>query len=270
MGLQLSEFVACVRRIWRSPPLATKICCIEYFPYHSRNYKPLGKTLESQLYSFHLVRRAVKRGALVLFMRAKKIWLEAVPELASHDRVFELKNKQNVSVTPGNCPDGFPYIERILKEPGPWQGVDVEEDTKAIRSISSSRSVVERGPVRRPDRAGPEFTEAEALLDAGETAVCLFTQGDDLDMRPDGTGTSGYWKINRRRSIDRVVVYLRDAERSDANELYVADFAGLVGPREDGRYLIQLEHIEHVGFTRLNWRKFARANVNPVRYVSKP
>lgn len=94
--------------------VANKMCCIEYFPYHSTKFKPLGTTLESQLYSFYLVRRAVKRGALVIVMRAKKVWFSAVPELARHGRVFELNSSQNVAISPGNCPDGFGEIERIL------------------------------------------------------------------------------------------------------------------------------------------------------------
>ena len=94
--------------------VANKVCCVEYFPYASKNYKPLGVTLESQYYSFYLVRRAVKRGALVVVMRAKKPWFEAVPELARHERVFELNSSQNVAISPGNCPDGFSEIERIL------------------------------------------------------------------------------------------------------------------------------------------------------------
>jgi len=92
------------------------MCCVELFPYHSKKYKPLGKTLESQEYSFHLVRRALGRGALVIYMRAKKGWLEAVPELRGHERAFGLKNPQNVAVSPGNCPDGwFDEVERTLR-----------------------------------------------------------------------------------------------------------------------------------------------------------
>ena len=67
-------------------------------------------------YSFHLVRRALGRGALVIYMRAKKVWLSAVPELARYERAFQLKNPQNVSVSPGNCPDSwFGEAEKILR-----------------------------------------------------------------------------------------------------------------------------------------------------------
>ena len=113
-----------------------------------------------------------------------------------------------------------------------------------------------------------EFTEAEQLLRPNEVGMFLFTRGDDLDIRPDGTGSSGYWRLDARREVDHVVIYLRDAERADMNELYLAEFAGLRGPREDGRYLVQLREIQHVGFSRLDWSKFARGSANPVRYIT--
>lgn len=114
-----------------------------------------------------------------------------------------------------------------------------------------------------------EYTEAETLLGPGEKGMFIFTRGDDLEMRPDGTGSSGYWKINPRREVDRVVIYLRDPERPDLNELHIAEFAGLVGPRHDGRYLVQLRAAKSVGFTRLPWSKFARTGMGPIRYLTR-
>ena len=91
--------------------MARGLACIELFPYHSRNYRPLGVTLSSQAYTFQLVRQAMQRSALLVMMRAKRFWLAAVPELATYPYV-QLKNVQNVSVSPNNLPAGV--FERIV------------------------------------------------------------------------------------------------------------------------------------------------------------
>ncbi len=81
------------------------VCCIEYFPYHSKSYKPLGATLPTQQYGFHLVREALKREAVIIIMRSVKLWHSAVPDLAG--RSYQLKNPQNVTVSLNNCMEGF-------------------------------------------------------------------------------------------------------------------------------------------------------------------
>lgn len=90
--------------------VASSICCIEYFPYHSVRYKPLKTILESQEYSFDLVRKAIANQALIVVMRSEKNWLSAVPALEKYDRLYRLNSKQNVAVSRNNCPQGFPKI----------------------------------------------------------------------------------------------------------------------------------------------------------------
>lgn len=89
--------------------------CIEFFPYHSKKYRPLDRVLPSQEYGFHLLREAMTREALVIVMRSQKVWEQAVPQLRRYGRKFVLKNPQNVSVSPGNCPNGWAEIERTLE-----------------------------------------------------------------------------------------------------------------------------------------------------------
>ena len=93
---------------------ASSFFCIEYFPYHSRRYRPLGTTLPSQEYSFWLLRRAMKRNALVIVTRSRKIWEEAVPELRRYPKAFALRSPQNVAISPRNCPEGWPHILKVL------------------------------------------------------------------------------------------------------------------------------------------------------------
>ena len=73
--------------------VARGVFCAEYFPYHSKSFKK-GALLPSQEYTFDLVRRAIERGAVVLLMRSKRLWLDAVPKLVSYDRLFEANSSQ--------------------------------------------------------------------------------------------------------------------------------------------------------------------------------
>jgi hypothetical protein len=88
--------------------------CVEYFPYHSRRFKKPVQNLPSQQYGFHLVHRAIDRGAIIILMRSKRLWLEAVSQLHGYSRLFELRNPQNPAISPRNCPQGYPLIAEIL------------------------------------------------------------------------------------------------------------------------------------------------------------
>jgi hypothetical protein len=94
--------------------VANGLLCIEYFPYHSKKYRNVGKILESQEYSFYLVRQTIQAQKLIIIMRSRKIWEEAVPILTKYKKAFALNNPQNVYVTKNNCPNGFPFIENIF------------------------------------------------------------------------------------------------------------------------------------------------------------
>jgi len=93
--------------------VARKICCVEYFPYHSEKFQNLkcGSSpvlLDSQRYCFELVRQAMKRKALIIFMRSEKMWLDAIPELGSYDRRrrWKLKNPRSPFLSVGNLSRG--------------------------------------------------------------------------------------------------------------------------------------------------------------------
>lgn len=90
------------------------ICCIEYFPYHSIRYKPLKAPLESQRYSFDLVKKAIDNQAVIIVMRSEKSWLTAVPELENYMHLYRLNSKQNVAVSRNNCPEGFSKILEVM------------------------------------------------------------------------------------------------------------------------------------------------------------
>jgi hypothetical protein len=90
--------------------VARSMLCVEYFPYHSRRFHHHGLIVPSQHYSFSLVRSAMARNAVIVLMRSKKLWYNAVPELVKYDNCYELKNVQNPTISPGNCPEGYSRI----------------------------------------------------------------------------------------------------------------------------------------------------------------
>jgi hypothetical protein len=83
--------------------IARSILVVEYFPYHSKGFRRMRLGVPSQKFGFSLVLSAISRGAIVVIMRAKQLWMEAVPELATYSNTYTLNSPQNVVVSPGNC-----------------------------------------------------------------------------------------------------------------------------------------------------------------------
>lgn len=94
--------------------VSNNLLCVEFFPYHSKKYRHISRKLESQKFNFDLVHQAIHSHRLIIIMRSKKIWEEAIPALTKYNKVFALKNPQNVCITKNNCPDGFPLIEELF------------------------------------------------------------------------------------------------------------------------------------------------------------
>lgn len=93
--------------------VANKVCVVEYFPYHSVHF---GCTIvvPSQAYNVYLVKEGLKRNALIIQMRSRRVWQHAIPGLASYPNYYELKNPQNPTISANNCPGGFPEILKVL------------------------------------------------------------------------------------------------------------------------------------------------------------
>lgn len=72
--------------------VARGIACVEYMPYHSRSFSANSPSVPSQQYGFHLVSTAMRRGAEIVLMRARRLWTEAVPELARYPRLHVAVN----------------------------------------------------------------------------------------------------------------------------------------------------------------------------------
>jgi hypothetical protein len=115
----------------------------------------------------------------------------------------------------------------------------------------------------------PFFESAEQLLKPGETGLFLFTDGRFFTQNADKRGSSGFWKLDSQRKIDRVVIFrwsIREGER--CVELFSALPDGFDGPTDEGRYAVRLLNIHFEGNTTRTWEDFVGTLQHPVTYVT--
>ena len=105
------------------------------------------------------------------------------------------------------------------------------------------------------------------LLQPGETGLFICTDGLNLVVHPDGTGSSGWWVLNPKKRFDRVLIFKRTSGRSDGAEILSARCVGYEGP-DERRYNLRLINIRHAGTTPQNWREFTGGTQNPIRYLA--
>lgn len=96
--------------------VSRSLLCIEFFPYHSRRFRNGSLRVESQQYGFHLARLAIRRGATIILMRGRSLWLNEIPELANYSRIFALNSTQNVVVSSNNCKGFQEVVSRVRGE----------------------------------------------------------------------------------------------------------------------------------------------------------
>ncbi|MBZ9631622.1 hypothetical protein LB465_12600 [Salegentibacter sp. LM13S] len=92
--------------------VAKNIAKVQFFPYHSKKFKPIYKKLlkeeyfssylPSQEYNFQLVRSAMERDALIIIPRSKKFWYEAIPELRNYPNIHFTKSYGNIIFSENN------------------------------------------------------------------------------------------------------------------------------------------------------------------------
>jgi hypothetical protein len=106
-------FAACKARGVEQDAVIARIACVEWFPYHSKRFRPLNAILPSQHYAFGLVRQAVERGATFVFLFGdgnEKLWRTHVPTLPAD--CIRLNSSQQTTLSGNNMkPHDF---ERIV------------------------------------------------------------------------------------------------------------------------------------------------------------
>ena len=107
---------------------------------------------------------------------------------------------------------------------------------------------------------------ARHFLEPDETGLVIFTHGPNFIRYDEARGTSGEWQVNPNRTVDRVIIYVRD-EPAATNKIYLATYDKTRPSSQVGRYFIDLLHIQYAGTTEVNWYEFAGEGQNPFRYV---
>ena len=86
--------------------IANEVCVIELFPYHSEHFA--GKLcVPSQTYSWYLVQEAMRRNALIIQMRSRRVWQKAILELASYPNYYCVNSPQNPTLSAKNVQRAF-------------------------------------------------------------------------------------------------------------------------------------------------------------------
>lgn len=109
------QFKALLERI-NLKALYKKIFLAQYMPYHSNEYVNTNIFFPSQRYTFALVSAAVSRGALIVILRSKRLWLSAVPALGSYPNVLECSNPRAPTISPGSLGPNFERIVSAISE----------------------------------------------------------------------------------------------------------------------------------------------------------
>jgi hypothetical protein len=105
------------------------------------------------------------------------------------------------------------------------------------------------------------------VLEAGETAIVIFTRERQLVLRPDGTGYTGNWVVDLRRAYSRVVIYNRDKTEDAGGDVILATHVSTQASNEAGRCVVHFRDAVRRGRTAISWKEFADTGQNPVRYV---
>ena len=104
-----------LRRIFTPVVIARSLLNVPYFPYPSNRFAHRRLEVPSQEYTFDLVREAMNRGAVIVYMRRDDIWKAKIRELEGYGFAFNVNNTQTPTLNPGNLPTGaFEVIVRAI------------------------------------------------------------------------------------------------------------------------------------------------------------
>ncbi|WP_199052002.1 hypothetical protein [Aquitalea sp. ASV15] len=98
--------------------VSSGLACVQFFPYHSKEFSKACPILPSQKYGFHLVREAMRRNAEIVVMRSRAEWFSHVPELVSYEKLHIAVNPRSPYISPGNLKKSYQIIVNRLKHHG--------------------------------------------------------------------------------------------------------------------------------------------------------
>lgn len=89
------------------------IFLVNFHAYHSKSWHAIPFTFETQRYSFHLVREAMKRNALIIMSRNILGWFTAIPGLYDYKNRVMFISPRSVHISQENL--GTEAYEKLLK-----------------------------------------------------------------------------------------------------------------------------------------------------------
>lgn len=95
--------------------VARKLACVQFTPYHSKEYARSSPKFPSQGYGFALVRQAMARTAEIVVMRSYSLWIAAIPELATYRHVHRGSNPRAPFLSRGNLKSSYALIVERLQ-----------------------------------------------------------------------------------------------------------------------------------------------------------
>ncbi len=100
--------------------VVNSVSVIQFFPYHSIKYKDFPvriskKKLKSQLYNFHLVKKAIEREAIIIILRSRKKWMNAIPELVNYEKCYSTSSYLNPILSENNLKSCFELLRVALR-----------------------------------------------------------------------------------------------------------------------------------------------------------
>ena len=106
----------------------------------------------------------------------------------------------------------------------------------------------------------PTYTKAYELLEPGETALCLFTNGQFFTIEGD-TGSTGFWTLpDPDRRFDRVIICQwtkRDGHiHRDVFTALAGNLEHVTQGKFAGRYNVGLIELRLAGTTAAEWESF--------------
>ena len=97
---QLSELI----KDFGHSTVALGVVCLEFVPYHSKNFSHSRLHLPSQDFTLQALQRAIGREATIIIAMGKgREWIKAVPELADYRFAFKTNSWQKAKISPQNC-----------------------------------------------------------------------------------------------------------------------------------------------------------------------
>jgi len=97
--------------------IAKGIACVQYMPYHSPEFSQRVPLVQSQEYSFQLVRNAMRRGAEIVVMRSFQLWVSAIPEITTYAHLHVAVNPRSPYLSPGNLKSSYvKIVERLRRD----------------------------------------------------------------------------------------------------------------------------------------------------------